>query len=129
MASSNEVADVLDAAADLYESERYDWCQGMAVSKDGLSICASQALCMACGMELVAQSCHIDECSMPDHVTTVNETAKFSSDLYQQAVETLNPDSSRWSLVGFNDEQGVGRTKQDIIDLFKNTAKGLRNGQ
>ena len=124
---SNKIADVLDEAADLYESERYDWCQGQAISYDGLSICASQALAMACGMKIRTRNrCPVDGCT--HHVTVYNIQNFFDEDLYHQVRLTTDA-ALNSSLIMFNDARGVGRTKQDIIDLFKNTAKELRNGQ
>src|SRR4029079_10726712 len=59
MITNDRIAEALEKAADLYESEKVDWCQGNYVENAydpepvRLSVCASQALRMACGEELV----------------------------------------------------------------------------
>ena len=118
-----EVADVLDAAADLYESERFDWCQGQAVSEDGLSICASQALCMVTGVTITLQ-----QDPMPWTGRVLHDMSNWNQPLYRAAEVALLPYTQEaGGIIGFNDS-GQGRSKQDIIDLFKKTAKELRDG-
>ena len=122
---NDKIADVLDEAADLYESERYDWCQGQAITADGFSICASLALAMACGMTITKG---LPRVYPPYHVWG-NDMKLFSEPLYRAAEGALAPALGPGrGIVGFNDAKNSGRTKQDIIDLFKNTAKELRNG-
>lgn len=53
MATKAEIADVLETAADLYESEQVEWCRGTwgATTLDGgITACASSALGLAAGI-------------------------------------------------------------------------------
>ena len=122
MLSDLEVADALDRAADLYESEQYDWCQGKYedFQPSIISICASTALGLAVGLP---RWC----------VNKVERAASRASPLeepYYRVRETVlrhieNQYFGPSALPIWNDEKG--RTKQEVIDLFKDTAKELRN--
>jgi hypothetical protein len=139
--SNAEIADVLEAAADIYESEKKEHCRGDYITIDGLSVCASGALRLACGAE-----------EMIDRLGRVtitswefNEVPGFRYTLFEAAVVALFPQQSKdmegypdpghpWQcaeddLIGFND--GVcdigSHDKAEIIELFKNKAKELRN--
>lgn len=55
MATKSEIADVLERAADLYESDKADWCHGKwgGHNQDGsITVCASSALGLAAGIEV-----------------------------------------------------------------------------
>ena len=124
MPTKAEVADALDAAADLYESERYDWCQGQSVSADGLSVCASQALSLATGATFTMTV----SIGNPFLGGLKHDMSGWNQPLYRAAEVALLPYTQEaGGIIGFNDS-GQGRSKQDIIDLFKKTAKELRDG-
>jgi hypothetical protein len=122
-----EVATALEGAADLYESEKYGWVQGRKVSGDGLRVCASQALMLACGAEMFTRR---STCSDIATTVTYSDSWMMDIDLYNQSMFSLGnglggPPDSMGGVVGFNDAKG--RTKEEVIALFKNTAKDLRN--
>lgn len=51
MATKSEIADVLERAADLYESEQVEWCRGSwGASHAVITACASSALGLAAGI-------------------------------------------------------------------------------
>lgn len=134
MISKDKVAEVLEAAADLYESEQYEWCQGAYFRGDfdiGISMCASQALRTACGERLYAVS---------EHTRAVRaDTQHLDRPLLQAAFEELDlapygeelDRSAEGFLIAWNDDGWASpdsrRTKQEVIDLFKDKAKELRN--
>lgn len=123
--SNERVAEVLEKAADLYQSETVDWCQGSYVSTRGgvISVCATQALIMACGgtVHLMDNNMATRDLDETDHL------------LVGEVLGSLNIGRSSEGLMGeyplieWNDDVIGGRTKQDVIDLFKNRAKELRN--
>ena len=166
MFSNAEVAEVLETAADLYESDKVDWCQnswgGAEPDLNGgmnLTACASTSLGLAVGLGV-----HI-----PGLIDSVFDTDHLSDEelddrLKERLMERVDPHflaaqsmlyggkTMRYSLRGvrlyktvrelmdskvgvhasstlpnFNDSGA--RTKQIIIDLFKETAKELRNAQ
>ena len=139
---NSRIADTLDKAADLYESETVDWCQGAYVENYSdpepvrLSVCASQALRMACGEKLVWRGQEAGEAP----AAWVPARAGMDFSLFKAATTSLglvDPDTSpvngEGNLITWNDQTAgryilqERRTKQDVIDLFKNKAKELRN--
>jgi len=165
MFSNSEVADVLEKAADLYESEKVEWCKNRwgepSRGDDGqvwISACAATALGLAAGLGvhvagvidgIVLFGCSDDTITreVDAHISerldcewVVTMTKNFGYDtvlgftpeavrLYRQAraeVEKLTHEKY-WSstLPNFND--GPNGTKEVVIDLFKETAKDLRN--
>lgn len=126
-ALNERIADTLDKAADLYESGKVDWCQGAYVSVDGvgvLSVCASQALIMACGgtVQVLGNNGSYERSLGGVDIQYV-DTVMGALGLPE--AEFSGPWNERRVIV-WNDKDDV-RTKQDVIDLFKNKAKELRN--
>ena len=132
MINNSMIADTLEAAADLYEAEKYDWCQGNyhRSTDQGISICASQAIRMACGEKLYSDS--------PGH--WISDQTRVNLSLLRAAFRALNltPFGSEGDLIKWNDQGQLvtlafplntspRRTKQEVIDLFKEKAKDLRN--
>lgn len=128
MSTNDQIADTLDRAADLYESETVDWCQGAYVSvgpTNGLSVCASQALIMACGGTVqVLGDGYYERCLTGVDISYV-ELVMGALDLPEVDSFTFGP-QNEFRVINWNDKKDV-RTKQDVIDLFKNKAKELRN--
>jgi len=148
------MATVLEDAADAYESEKIEWCQnkwllhsapGMG-PRHQLTVCAATALGLAAGLgALVPEYLETHPGSRPEpedlqgrwgwaYVWTEEGIQRYRAarDCVEKRLDL--------DLTGFNDQVGgildlsnprlvPGRTKQDIIDLFKDTAKELRNGQ
>jgi hypothetical protein len=135
--TKDQVADVLEASADLYESEQYEWCQGAYYRGDlqvGISMCASQALRTVCGERLY----ETEEGSR----ALRSDSSRLDKPLLRAALKALDlaPSGEEWQnnhegfLITWNDKsenslQGIRprRTKQEVIDLFKDKAKELRN--
>lgn len=164
--SNAEVAQVLEDAADLYESEKVEWCKNTWGSLDvivasgqvGMTACAATSLGMAAGLGLHVAGV-IDGMPMKNIDHDEDLTAYFNNLLEERlsldwvqrmvssygydAVVGFTPQAVRLydkarrevekrilkfgssTLPNFND--GANGTKQAIIDLFKETAKDLRN--
>ena len=162
-----EVADVLEKAADLYESEQIEWCQGSwqkertrivnetgesiaAYVQDGegqlglpdvklkvervISMCASGALARAVGIPVV----WAQEIEGFEFRTLGTDERRFLYSLAREAVlkklrgESTNPFRPGDPYLTNNIPQwndSKARSKQEVIDVFKETAKDLRNAQ
>lgn len=157
MTTTEQMAQVLEDAAQLYEAEKVEWCAGSwgDGEKDGvgpLSVCASTALGMAAGlgwvMPAVMEEFHLD--ASMDHMELAGSVgfadyqlgpealtwSPASDELYRKTRQLVDMRLGE-ELPEFNDEEDWDdagliltprRTKQEIIDLFKDTAKELRNG-
>jgi len=149
------MATVLEDAADAYESEKIEWCQnkwllhsapGMG-PRHQLTVCAATALGLAAGLgALVPEYLETHPGSRPEpedlrgrwgwaYVWTEEGIQRY------RAARACVEKRLDLDLTGFNDRIDAvshdrhklrhvpGCTKQDIIDLFKDTAEELRNGQ
>lgn len=131
MIPNEAVADVLERAADLYESEQYEWCAGYFTNwtdNGGVFVCATEALRLACGETLQTVSGRKTPRRMEDHDRV----------LYSRTLQELGFGTES-NLVSWNDEATFIakegdlltpkyiRTKAEVIELFKNKAKELRN--
>jgi hypothetical protein len=131
------VADVLEDAADLYESEQVDWCSGSWTRDEarGLSVCASTALAMACDLPLpVAMAAGGSNLRDGGYqrivrVAGFNSGAVAETELYIQARVVLDDRMPKAisSVVLWNDSLPWVDGKQQVIEMFKETAKDLRN--
>lgn len=134
MITNDQVAQVLEDAAELYESEKYDWCQGAYYNGSlnrGISMCASQALRIACGERFLSTS----ESTWFPKTSLLQLDVGLLGAAFRALSRALGSDSEcinhEGVLVSWNDALGsplIRRTKQEVVDLFKNTAKELRNG-
>lgn len=124
-----ETAQVLEDAADLYESEQIGWCTGTWIEKtdrgevETLSMCAEGALMKAAGFN-------------EQHIHAYGKFALLQTDIYLRDVDrdAFRRYVGAWRIVGetvgydippWNDELVAG--KQDVIDVFREIAKDLRN--
>jgi hypothetical protein len=118
-------AEILEAAADLYESEKIDWCKcnffnsGETVANGRIiSACAWGAIVLAAtGHEGLAWKYILPGGVGGETVDAINNT-----------VSIVNSRLDKKDLVRlpyYNDK--IVNSKQEIIDLFKETAKDLRN--
>lgn len=131
---NTEIATVLEAAADLYEAEKIEWCQGQwlerQIDDDGkkvFTMCAEGALMRAAGFNWN----EVDQLSgdmITEYTPQVPRTQRAKA-LFEGAQEALvkviEEGHDQVNVIGFNDTHG--RTKDEVIDLFKTTAKDLRN--
>ena len=124
------MAEVLETAADLLKSERLGWIQGRFhdhINPDKFSdlnvipghedlpvtqVCANGVVIAA---QLVSGHGH--------NVQLTHNT--LHKGISYQLVVTIQELAGVWSLWRWNDAKG--RTKQEVIDLFDNMAKKLRN--
>jgi hypothetical protein len=164
MTTLDQMAQVLEDAAQMYQDEKDNWCSDSWYKDhngdcDGsnlkpgspLSVCASTALGMAAGLGVLVPEFLEDNAMLggPDKGTTEDEHWGWAYVWTEEAVQRYK-DTRAWVegrleerygvayLPEFNDaaERAVDefgnrvplRTKQEIIDLFKDTAKELRNG-
>lgn len=122
------IADVIERAVDLYESEQIEWCQGgFFNARDDdipssahriISACAwgSLIIAAAAGNSENAWDLTCDRVKqMTDPAWTLANLAKMNLEAYLGVSE----------IPRYNDEWG--RTKQEVIEAMKGTAKELRN--
>lgn len=101
-------AEILEAVADGYESGRYEWIQGQYENDEGF--CAMGALQYEYRM---TAEVHYDQ-----------DKWREASQSLESAVHHIN------ALVGASVPQWndmYGRTKDEVIDVFKHAAKNARN--
>jgi hypothetical protein len=124
-----KVADVLEKAADLYESEKIEWCQGynFNIGRQRLGACAQGAIMLATGAYAQMPNGFVDYIGSEDG--DWNHDYELSITATRVLFLSINkkgpfPFSS---VPQFNDTQG--RTKQEVIEAMKKCAKELRNGE
>jgi hypothetical protein len=146
MVTKAEMADVLEKAADLYESEQVEWCRqtwGGMVPGVGMTACASSALANAVGLDhFYAQSLELRV--MAGISDGLSGPARLYMKTRQHVDRALGQNLPAWNdeekvvpvLVGpvfkGSDSYAVSRavslrSKEQVIDLFKELAKDLRN--
>lgn len=148
MITKADMADVLEKAADLYEAEKYEWCEGawfverdnecLALGDPAISVCASTALGLACDLSLSSARDMENVYMMLRNVhvgLTVPNDIPFQYTKYFLAREQVDRHlvmrlGADADLPTWNDG-GHGRdvTKPEVIELFKEIAKDLRNEQ
>ena len=135
----SEIADILEKAVDLYESETIEWCKGsnFKTGSDKLSACAQGAINLATGTYRIARA----ELYYGGHPSGesgwVAQPGPIDPDEWERCIERSNEviralslDLRRQgqlygSVPIFNDRNE--RTKQEVIDAMKECAKELRN--
>lgn len=116
------MAGILERAADLYESEKIEWCKRFWIKLDvfdqPISACAEGAIYLAAGL--------------PATVTALSGSPSFTrgefTDEYirgNQAISVLADWLTLTHVYKWNDAEG--RNKADVIEAMKNCAKDLRN--
>lgn len=121
-----EAAQVLEDAADLYESERIDWCTGSWVENGGkvLSMCAEGALMKAAGLKDRTIWAY-EKISQLRSDTFLRNADNAAYDRYTTARDLVAQHVGGVSVTGWNDELAGG--KQGVIETFREVAKDLRN--
>lgn len=125
-----EAAQVLEDAADLYESERIDWCTGSWVEQTNrgevatLSMCAEGALMKAAGLK-DATIWAFEKHSQLRSDTFLRNADNAAYDRYTTAREMVDQHVGGVGVTGWNDELAGG--KQGVIETFREVAKDLRN--
>lgn len=137
---NSEAAEILEKAADLYESDTIGWCTGSNFQSGTmrLSACAQGAIFLASGAYNIGQ----------DYLTYGGEPVPPWEKRLGYVPVPASEDPAEWedlekkadmviavlakslgfpSVPRFND--GGGRTKQEVIDAMKECAKELRNAQ
>ncbi len=117
-------AELLETAADLLKSDRFGWIQRQLHEHDnggdrGTPGRDHMPVTQVCGAgALSAARCTLDRVPVTVHSVRVRGLPYRLHDLL---VAQLGMSLARW-----NDDPS--RTKQDVIDLFEQVAKDLRNG-
>jgi hypothetical protein len=114
-----EMAEILEKAADLYESEQVDWCRRdwASLSRDGrLSVCAEGAIYLASGVK---------ETTLLTDFPSLDEEASRRGSVVIGFLSRVTRLRSHLSLYAWNDSNA--ENKQAIVDLMKEQAKELRN--
>lgn len=122
---TDDWAGMLEAAADVLDSGRVDWIQGDLVLLGQRTKESEPEVLACCAVGALAVGNFIHTNGVTQALTDLVED-NVSSALVDILEQQLNLDP-KYALVDWNDEPE--RTKQEVIDLFKNTAKGLRNGE
>lgn len=131
----SETADLLERAADLYESERIEWCSGgwarpMFNGLGGQFHCAEGALLRAAGYTWIQV---LDATLGADQKNPAKIFSLMRRPEIQQAIRAVNghivskADGAAW-LWNMNDGLNKKSAKQHLIEAFKDAAKELRNG-
>lgn len=136
MSSDSEAADLLEKAADLYESEEIDWCKGswgttVNYSEDGEITrgqfhCAEGALLRASGLSMADIGRRMAAPEVLKNrvmlgIPVIDRAARAVNRHLDSAINgnVLHP---------YNDRLPEDTAKQTLIEVFKKTAKELRNG-
>lgn len=111
--SNARIAGVLERVADAWESGKLGWCQGRSFQyKNSRYEVSEENVVAACSMGAI-----------------MLEVGILNYFLRREVIgalrEHLGDPTDLWSVSTWNDEPG--RTKQQVIDVFKETAKDLRN--
>lgn len=134
----SETADLLERAADLYESEQIDWCRGSwgtsvnfndsDTAVHGQFHCAEGALLRAAGFSL-------EQIEASQRGVRLGEAAEvyelLATPVVRAGIEAVNGHLGHYvgrRLYHYNDQLGARFAKQTLIQVFKETAKDLRNG-
>lgn len=141
------VAEALERAADLYEAEEIGWCKFKWVSRDvavsdgdhplglpaghfyhtgRITMCAEGAILKAVGFDNEWIDTFGDGKVWDAGPGEAHEYAYRTFYAAVTAVESRLPPLGH-SLAGWNDQKALD--KAEVIELFKVTAKDLRNGQ
>jgi hypothetical protein len=119
-----EPAEILEKAADLYESEQIDWCQGQAYGlswpKGMVSACAMGAIYLASGYKIRGGGYVVNN---PREVAAHDSFRQGRRAIHELEI-FLDPECSR-TVAGWNDQPE--RTKEEVIQAMKDCAKDLRN--
>lgn len=148
MATKSEIADVLERAADMYESEQVEWCRGSWGGKQqdgGMTACASSALGLAAGithaqvrdLEMIVatglvwgnnglgtkwERLYLATRRHVDHALGSVLPAWNDQQTTQYSVDHTHKD---YPLLTFKNVPS--RSKEQVVQLFKELAKDLRN--
>jgi hypothetical protein len=136
--TNEETADLLERAADLYESEIIDWCNGAWAREHGERHptgggqyhCAEGALLRAAGYtwEQVLGATRATENTEEDRVFSLMTQPQIQAAIRAVKGRQAGDDGFLW-LWQLNDQLLPGPTaKQELIQRFKDAAKELRNG-
>jgi hypothetical protein len=157
MATKTEIADVLERAADLYESEQVEWCRGTwGASHAVITACASSALGLAAGIRqghaMMLENVLITGLGVDGLGTVPQERLYLDTrrhvdqalgvrlptwnDSYTQKIKIEGDPRVQFVNGVFQwngdapriiTEQVPVRSKEQVIELFKGLAKDLRN--
>lgn len=135
----HEIAEVLEKAADLYESETIEWCKGsnFLTGPGKLSACAQGAINLAAGTYRIAHAELYYGGHPSGEAGWIARPGPIDPDEWERCIERSNEviralgqdlrrqGQSYGSVPNFNDRDV--RTKQEVIDAMKECAKELRN--
>jgi hypothetical protein len=132
MTTKTQMADALEQAADMYETEKVEWCDGtwfLEAEPDTdlkLSVCASTALGMACGLSMdEAQVLEAVYCQWTGMVTQGYELYVDTRLHVDRVLGSGDPERILVTLPEWND--AGAKDKSQVIEMFKEIAKDLRN--
>lgn len=142
----NDVAALLEKAADLYESEQIDWCKGAWGSltrlKEGSITsgwdtgqfhCAEGAILVAAGYtmrEIIdAQTPNNGHPNVERLVKDPGVREAYRAVAHHLGLMINEDEPKIWNMNDRMDATEPGKAKQYLINVFKETAKDLRNGK
>ena len=114
---NEEAAELLETTADRFATRQYTWAQGDFENQDG-QLCALGGLAKTAGVlvDVVAGALAPFQLANGGAFAVAN----------RRAAATLEELHQERSVSDWNDEEG--REVEDVVDLFRHTAKDLRNG-
>lgn len=123
--SDEQVADILEKAADLYQSEQVEWCANDWIrisAEEKVSVCAGGALALAAGVNMeLFHKAYGDQYSNGSLLANDPRNREFMQVLNRTAGYLGRPVPS------WNDDPRDRNSKQNVIDRFRMIAKDIRN--
>lgn len=124
--SRDETADILEKAADLYQSEQVEWCTNNWIQQEKswstVSVCAGGAIALAAG---------IDQRRFYDtYGSNFNDGAKLLADPnYERFREVLDRVAAYLGepVPSWNDNKLTPKSKPEVIDMLRRAAKDIRD--
>jgi hypothetical protein len=128
--SRDEVADILEKAADLYQAEQVEWCtnQWIATKAGRLAVCAGGAIAIAAGVNVTTfyQAYGSSE-NIVGSPLSKGELAKDPN--YEKFREVIDRTSAYLGepVPSWNDDRLTPKSKPEVIDMFRRAAKDIRD--
>jgi hypothetical protein len=127
--SRDEVADILEKAADLYQAEQVEWCTNKWITtKAGrVTVCAGGAIALAAGVNVTT---FYGAYGSGDILETSLSRGEMAMDPnYEKFREVIDRTSAYLGdpVPSWNDNRLTPRSKSDVIDMFRRAAKDIRD--
>lgn len=138
--NNDQAATILEQAADLLETEKIGWCQNTysnnepcKLNKSGYGswnkVCPEHKVKGLHYTDTVISACAVGALMVVAGVPMASYFEEEGQELRSmvRTIELSESNDLTYEIEGWNDDEG--RTKEEVIDLFKNSAKAFRNGE